>query len=183
VNRLLKNNKERGFTSIEIYKGEITRLDDKVDAIVVPANVKLHMDTGVAALVKMKGGDEIESNVGIYAPANFGDAIVSIPGKLKVKNIIHAVINDENNRTDKEKIVHALKNTLKAVSDLNLKRIAIPALGLGVGGMPFEESAKIMHDTLYEFLTSQEPNKRPEKIYITVYSDEAKKAFEKSFSI
>ncbi|MEM2900537.1 MAG: macro domain-containing protein [Thermoplasmata archaeon] len=177
----MKKNKVIGNTSVEIYKGEITKLDEKVDAIVVPANIKLHMDTGVAALVKMKGGDAIDSHVGIHAPANFGDAIVSIPGKLKVKHIIHAVINDENDRTDKEKIVQALKNTLKVASELDLKKLAIPALGLGVGGMPFEESARIMHDTIVGFLTSEKEKTRLEKIYITVYSDEAKREFERVF--
>ncbi len=163
---------------IEMHKGEVTDLDGKVDAIVVPANTKLHMNSGAAATVRLRGGDDIEWDATRQGPANYGDVIVTTPGELQVKSVLHAVINDERSRTDGDKIENGLLNTLKVARDMDLKSIAMPAFGLGVGGLPFDQVAHIMLSTIRNFIETLKSKPKLEHIIITVHSSEAMQAFE-----
>src|SRR3990172_8604331 len=82
---------------IELWNGDICDLE--VDAIVSPANVTLWMSTGIAGAIKRAGGDEIEFAAVRQGPQPLGAAIVTAPGRLAAKVVIHAVSLDRDRRT------------------------------------------------------------------------------------
>lgn len=130
------------MVKIEVYQGDITQLE--LDALVNAANNRLWMGGGVAGALKRVGGKEIEDEAVKKGPIPVGEAVVTGAGKLKARYIIHAAVMGQDLKTDAEKIRQATRNSLLRGDELDIKSLAFPALGTGVGGFPLDECARIM---------------------------------------
>jgi len=157
---------------IKVVKGDITSLG--VDAIVNPANTHLVMGGGVAGAIKRKGGKEIEEEARKYAPIKIGEAVITSAGKLKAKYVIHSPTMKLDFKTDEEKIALATKAAIEKAIEFNIKSLAFPAMGTGVGGIPFKIAAETMKNEILKYKNN--PN-APEEILIVLYSDDAYKDF------
>ncbi|MGB9798463.1 MAG: macro domain-containing protein [bacterium] len=157
---------------IELIQGDITEVD--CDAIVNAANNRLFMGGGVAGAIKRKGGTEIEKEAMAKGPIAIGDAIWTGAGRLKARFVIHAAVMGTDFRTDEEKIYRATKNSLLLADQLGVKCIAFPALGTGVGGFPYKESAKAMLKAIEELSPSL---KNLQRILFVLWGEEAFTAF------
>ena len=129
-------------TQIEIVQGDITQQD--VDAIVNAANNHLWMGAGTAGAIVRAGGREIEDEAIRQAPIEVGEAIVTGPGSLSCRHVIHAAAMGQDLLTSAAKIRASTDNALKRAEELGLSSIAFPALGTGVGGFDYTEAAQIM---------------------------------------
>jgi O-acetyl-ADP-ribose deacetylase (regulator of RNase III) len=135
--RILKN------TEVEVILGDITDLD--VDAIVNPANSKLIMGGGVAGAILRAGGKQIQNEALGKAPVSIGKAVSTTGGKLKAKYVIHApTMSRPAMSIGKENASRATKAALECAEELNIKSIAFPGLGTGVGGLKAAEAAHAM---------------------------------------
>ncbi|MCS7144441.1 MAG: macro domain-containing protein [Archaeoglobaceae archaeon] len=137
---------------IEALHGDITKLE--VDAIVNAANTHLIMGGGVAGAIKRAGGKEIEDEAIKQGPIKIGSAVVTSAGKLKARFVIHAPTMELDFKTDENKVRLAMIAALKKAEELNLKSLAFPALGTGVGGLEKDLVAKIMVRELKKHLDS-----------------------------
>jgi O-acetyl-ADP-ribose deacetylase (regulator of RNase III)/ADP-ribose pyrophosphatase YjhB (NUDIX family) len=164
-----------GDCEIRIMKGDITELD--VDAIVNAANNKLIMGGGVAGAIKRKGGSEIEEEAAAKGPIEVGQAVATKAGKLKCRYVIHAATMGMDFKTDERKVRSSAYNALKEADRLNIKSIAFPALGCGVGGFPNLASAKIMSQEVLRYLHEDRPKLK--EIVFCLYDKEAYDAFDK----
>jgi O-acetyl-ADP-ribose deacetylase (regulator of RNase III) len=126
---------------IECWNGDICDLE--VDAIVNPTSTTLWMSTGVGGALKRRGGDAIEYAAVRQAPVPLGGAIVTPPGELAARWVIHAVSIDVSRRTSGTTIAAAVRSAMDRANDVGATSIAFPALGTGVGGFPLEEAATI----------------------------------------
>lgn len=134
---------------ILIVHGDITEV--RADAIVNPANTQLVMGGGVAGAIRKKGGEEIQKEALDKAPIHIGEAVETTAGKLKAKYIIHApTVETPGGRSKPEYVRRAVRAALKKAEELGLKRVAFPAMGAGVGGVPVETSAKIILEEALE---------------------------------
>jgi len=140
--------------SITAIKGDITEFEG--DAIVNAANNNFWMGGGVAGAIKRKGGTSIEQEAMRQGPKPVGGAIITSAGNLKAKFVIHAAVMGQNLQTDSAKILSATRASLQLAELKNLKSIAFPALGTGVGGFPLSEAAKIMVNEAASFLKHSE---------------------------
>ena len=123
-------------TTIEIIRGDITKQD--VDAIVNAANNHLWMGAGSAGAIVRAGGREIEDEAISQGPIEVGEAVVTGGGDLPARHVIHAAAMGEDLITSADLIRAATENALK------LSSVALPAIGIGVGGFPLDEAAAIM---------------------------------------
>ena len=130
------------MAKIQLWHGDICDLE--VDAIVNAASASLWMSTGVGGAIKHRGGDAIEFEAVRQGPAAVGSAVVTGPGLLACRHIIHAVSLGADRRTSAEAIGSATRSALRAADDLGCESIAFPALGTGVGGYPLDEAAQVM---------------------------------------
>ncbi|MBX5327046.1 MAG: macro domain-containing protein [Candidatus Bathyarchaeia archaeon] len=136
---------------IIVTVGDITQ--QKVDAIVNPANSLLIMGGGVAGAIKRAGGEEIEREARQHAPVSVGKAVATTAGKLKAKYVIHSptmqkpamVIGEEN-------VKLAMKGALDCAERIKIQSLAFPGLGTGVGGFSLEKAANIMISVLKEHI-------------------------------
>jgi len=139
----------RTYKGVEIVAltGDIT--EEKVDAIVNPANSWLIMGGGVAGAIKRIGGKEIEEEALKHAPIPVGKAIATDAGKLRAKYVIHApTMERPAMRIDVENVRLAVSAALKCADELKLKSVAFPGMGTGVGGLALNEAAEAMiHET------------------------------------
>jgi len=158
---------------IHLVKGDITNLEEEVDAIVNPANSKLTMGGGLSALIKEKAGEEVESEAIKNAPISVGWAIVTGAGKLPCKYVIHApTVTNPNDESSTENIRLVILGILKVADDYDMQKIAIPGLGTGVGKVPKMDAAKVM----LEILNAYTPLVL-EEVYLVAKDDEMFEAF------
>jgi O-acetyl-ADP-ribose deacetylase (regulator of RNase III) len=159
---------------IEVYRGDITQLE--LDALVNAANNRLWMGGGVAGALKRAGGREIEAEAVKKGPIPIGEAAVTGAGKLKARYIIHAAVMGQDLQTDAEKIRQATRNSLLRGDELNIKSIAFPALGTGVGGFPLDECARIMLGQVLEYSAGKTGL---ERVVFALYDQTAYEAFKR----
>jgi len=136
--------------SIVVKRGDITQLS--CDAIVNPANSFGYMGGGVAGAIKRIGGNEIEREAVSKAPIRVGSAIATTAGTLPCKYVIHApTMKQPAMRINVDNVKQATRAALKLGVELNLKSIAIPGMGTGVGRVPVEDAAEAIVTIAKEF--------------------------------
>ncbi|MFW9959547.1 MAG: macro domain-containing protein [Candidatus Thorarchaeota archaeon] len=138
---------------IRTYIGDITEL--AVDAIANAANSDLWMGSGVAGAIKSKGGEEIEREAMSLGPIRPGDAVMTTAGRLPAHYVIHCAGMPPGGKATFWKVASSVQNALNIASDHNLKSIAFPAIGAGVGGLSEQESAKAIATGIIQY--SREP--------------------------
>lgn len=136
---------------ITALRGDITQVED-VDYIVNAANGKGPMGSGVAGGIRRAGGKEIQDAAFLmcsksdYQP---GDIYVTHAGRLSYKNVIHLVTMKNPGGNTSYKIVEkCLRNLINYCEVANIKKIALPALGTGVGGLDIKKVAEIFKEIL-----------------------------------
>ena len=155
---------------IIIERGDLTRID--CDAIVNPANSFGYMGGGVAGAIKRIGGIEIEKEAFSKAPIEVGKAVATNAGTLTCKYVIHApTMKQPAMKIGVENIKLATQAALKLGIELNLKTIAFPGMGTGVGGVPVEDAAETIVGIVKEF------ENKFEKIFLIDRNDEMVDSF------
>lgn len=135
---------------ITILQGDITNL--QADAIVNAANSYGYMGGGVAGAIKRIGGQEIEMEAVSKAPIPVGFAVITNAGRLKCRHVIHSsTMEQPASIIDVGNVSEATRAALECADENGLKRIAIPGLGTGVGGVPKEKAAKAMIEAIVNF--------------------------------
>ncbi|MEA2035972.1 MAG: macro domain-containing protein, partial [Nanoarchaeota archaeon] len=85
-------------------------------------------------------------------PIPIGSAIITIAGRLACKHVIHASTMEQPAALiDVGNVSEATKAALDCAEENNLKRIAIPGMGTGVGGVPKDKVAKAMIEVIVNF--------------------------------
>jgi len=158
--------------SIFVKKGDLTKI--VCDAIVNPANSFGFMGGGVAGAIKRVGGREIENEAVAKSPINVGEAIVTTPGSLPCKYVIHApTMKQPAMRIPIENVKLATRAAFELALKLDVKSIAIPGMGTGVGGVSTDSAAKEIVNI------SKEYEDKFEKIILLDRNDEMIRSFEK----
>ena len=132
--------KKVGSVRVKTYIGDITELS--VDAIANAANSDLWMGSGVAGAIKSKGGQQIEDEALSMGPIRPGEAVMTTAGALPSKYVIHCAGMPPGGRATYWKVMASVQAALSIASDHNLRSVAFPAIGAGVGGLSEEQSAK-----------------------------------------
>lgn len=138
--------------NIQIIQGDITT--SNAEAIVNAANNHLWMGSGVAGAIKRVGGKIIEDEAVAKSPIPIGSAIETTAGNLKAKYVIHAAVMGQDLTTNEKYIRDATKSVLNLCEKLQIKSVAFPALGTGVGGFPMDKCAEIMISEVLNFQSS-----------------------------
>ena len=159
--------------SIVAKRGDITKFS--CDAIVNPANSFGYMGGGVAGAIKRIGGIEIEKQAVSKAPIPVGTAVITTAGSLPCKHIIHApTMKQPAMRIDIENVKLATQAALKLGVKLQLRNIAIPGMGTGVGGVPTDAAAKAIMNIVKKY------EGEFENIFLIDRNDEMVDAFNRS---
>ncbi|NPV88129.1 Appr-1-p processing protein [Coprothermobacteraceae bacterium] len=150
-----------------LYKGDITKLD--VEAVINAANGVGPMGGGVAYAIKQVGGSDIEEEAiriceesGPFAP---GQVYVTSGGR-KWKYVIHAVtMTYPAEPADYATTSQALINALQKAAELGLPSVAVPALGMGIGGLKPAPLADVFASAFKQL------KEMPLDVYVAAFDD------------
>jgi O-acetyl-ADP-ribose deacetylase (regulator of RNase III) len=131
-------------TRVRVWQGDLTEL--AVGAIVNAANDRLWMGGGVAGAIKRRGGSEIERAAVALGPLAIGEAVATSGGWLAARHVIHAVTMGQDLTTSEGAIRAATRSALRIAESLDVRSVAFPALGTGVGGFPVDRAAAAMFE-------------------------------------
>ncbi|MEA1986641.1 MAG: macro domain-containing protein [Candidatus Marinimicrobia bacterium] len=139
-----------GNAKIEIIQGDIVK--QEVDVIVNAGNNNFWMGSGVAGAIKKYGGEQIEREAIEKGPVEVGEVVVTEAGNLNFKKIIHSAVMGQDLITNEKIIKIATENSLKKADEMNMKSLAFPAFGTGVGKFNLYKCAEIMLNATIDFL-------------------------------
>ena len=158
---------------IEIIEGDITTVDTEV--IVNAANNEFWMGAGVAGAIKSAGGDYIEKEAVAKGPVMPGEAVFSTAGSLPYKVVIHAAVMGQSLKTDARLISKSTIAALNIAEELEIKSIAFPAFGTGVGEFPMQACAFNMINAVQEYSSYA---KHIEKVVFCLYDSFGRALFQ-----
>ena len=118
------------------------------EGLVIPTNAYGLMSDGVAARVRAVAGAGPEQEAVQSAPIAVGAAVVTSAGALHgVSKLIHVpVVDAAGMRIGIENVRRATRASLLAAARFRLASIAIPGIGYGENGIPYDETARAILD-------------------------------------
>lgn len=142
---------------IQIFKGDI--LEQDVDVIVNAWNRNiipwwLLLPQGVSGAIKKKGGIEPFQELARHGSLPLGQAVLTGPGRLPFKGIIHVAGINMLWRASKRSIRDSVHNAIQIVNDQKFTSVAFPIIGAGSGGFKQDEALSIMLDELENIASS-----------------------------
>lgn len=159
---------------IRVEEGDIANFEG--DAVVNAANNHLVMGVGVAGALARRGGPSIQAEcdeiIRRDGPLAVGSAAATGAGTLPTRMIIHAAtMGDEPASADS--IRSATRETLRLAREGDVRSLAFPVLGTGVGGVPFDVAAGVMLEVIREH---GEKDSVPETVVFYGYTEEQAQA-------
>src|SRR5438874_200467 len=120
-----------------IVEGDL--LDKDVDVIVNAWNRNiipwwLLLPQGVSGAIKKRGGIGPFKEVAKHGPIPLGGAVLTSPGRLPFKAIIHVAGINMLWRASERSIRDSVRNALLLAHEHGFRSIALPLIGAGSGG-------------------------------------------------
>jgi O-acetyl-ADP-ribose deacetylase (regulator of RNase III) len=139
------------MSNVEIVHGDL--LDQDVDVIVNAWNRNiipwwLLLPQGVSGAIKRRGGYAPFRELAKHGPIPLGGAVLTGPGKLPFKAIIHVAGISMWWRSSEKSIRDSCRNALMLAEENGFESIALPLIGAGTGGGSSEAVLAMMKDEL-----------------------------------
>lgn len=143
-------------STLTIKLGDITR--EAVDIIVTAANSRLMGGGGVDGAVHRAAGPRllyeckrIRQEKGLIEP---GTAVITAPGNLKIKFVIHAVgpVWQGGGANERKTLMSAYQNALKLAVEQDAKSIAFPSISTGSYSYPIDFAAPAAIEAIKLFI-------------------------------
>jgi O-acetyl-ADP-ribose deacetylase (regulator of RNase III) len=158
---------------IVLVEGDIT--EQEVDAIVNAANSALQLGAGVAGAIRTKGGPSIQAECVAHGPVEVGQAALTGAGALPARHVIHAAGMPPGGEADEASVRSAVAASLALAAEHGLRRIALPAIGAGIGGFSLQRCAEISLEEARRHLAGESSL---EEIRFVLFGEPAYRVFE-----
>jgi len=143
-----------GRGTIAVLVGDLT--EERTDAIVNAANGALAHGGGVAGAIVRKGGHEIQDESTAKAPVPVGGAVVTGPGRLPCRRVIHAVGPVWGEGDEETKLRNAVGSALARAEELGFTSVALPGISTGIFGYPKAAGCRVIVDVIARHLRAPE---------------------------
>ncbi len=128
--------------SIRFDVGDIANV--QTDAIVNSAYTAMTMANGVGGALAKRGGQALVDETAALGERALGECVRTGPGALDCRAVLHAVSAWQ----EVSCVARAMHRALFLAEEHGLKRIAVPAIGTGQGGVRLEACAQAIASTL-----------------------------------
>ena len=160
-----------------LLRGDLTTME--VDAIVNSANNDLVLGGGVSGAISRVAGPAVQEECHKIGTIPLGTAVSTGAGNLKAKWILHAAVNPLGLWADAKSVRNATRQFLKKADELGARRLAVPAIGTGTGGLPVERCADILID---EIVAHGNGTTQIEEIVFVLYDEKPFGIFEERYN-
>ncbi len=140
-------------TCVQLVKDDITDLE--ITAFVFYAQHDLQLGSGFGTAISTRGGPTIQKELEELSPLETTEVVVTAAGNMKADFIVHSVGPRFQEDGIEQKLSETMFNTLKAVEEKGIERIAFPAMGCGYYGVLPDVSARVMTEVLKEYLSGE----------------------------
>jgi O-acetyl-ADP-ribose deacetylase (regulator of RNase III) len=168
-----------GNRRLSLVQGDLT--EQKVDAIVNPANKHLSHGAGVAGAIVRRGGPEIqmESDAWVreHGLVEHAHPALTGAGRLPCRYVIHAVGPMWGEGDEEDKLEAAVGGSLDLAAEHQLASLALPALSTGIFGFPKDRAARLILQAVLDHFESQ-PQSSLGDVRIVVFDRQTIEAFE-----
>ena len=136
---------------VQLVEGDL--LDQPVDAIVNAWNRNiipwwLLLPQGVSGAIKRRGGTAPFREVARVGPMPLGSAVVTGPGRLPFKAIIHVAGINMLWRASARSIQDSVRNALARAHEHGFRSLAFPIIGAGSGSFDEDRALELMREAL-----------------------------------
>ena len=138
---------------VRLRKGDLTALP--VDALVFYARENLELGSGFGNAIQVRGGDAVKKELQRIGSIGMGEAVITSAGNLTARHIIHACGPKFQEPDMESKLSRSILSSLKVANDKGLASVAFPPMGAGFYGVPLEMCARVMLQTIHDFLRSE----------------------------
>lgn len=138
--------------TLSVLAGDV--LDEAVDVLVATANVKLDLSGGVNGGILSRGGAAVQAELRAHLArlgrtwVDPGTVVVTGPGPLRVRHIVHAVAVTGFYESSRELVSKTITAALRQAVSLGARTVALPALATGYGPLSIVEFARALDDVL-----------------------------------
>ncbi|XP_075904598.1 poly(ADP-ribose) polymerase family member 14-related sequence 1 isoform X2 [Nelusetta ayraudi] len=150
-----------GNVVIQAVTGDITK--ETSDIIVNSSNDKFTLKSGVSEAILEAAGQAVEDECKTLGNQPNDGIIMTQPGNLQCKNIIHVVI-----QSDADKIKSTVKKVLQMCITHSHSSISFPAIGTGQGKVQVKQVADAMLDAVIE-VVNQNSSSTLQSIRIVIF--------------
>jgi len=144
-------------TQVTLLVDDLTTLD--VDAVVFYAKENLVLGSGFGTAIQTRGGDTIKKELEKIGGVRMGEAVITTGGRLKPRHVIHACGPKFQEPDTERKLRDCMLATLRLAGEKGLETIAFPPMGAGFYGVPLDLSARVMADSIRDYLREATPLK------------------------
>lgn len=133
---------------IEVKLGDISRLANRVDAIVNAANTALIPGGGVDGALNQAAGPKLKQAMAKIGGTPTGTAVITPAFDLPAKYVIHAVgpryIDGQH---DEETLLYsAYEAVFQLARENDIQTLAVPVLSAGIYQYPKEATARVLYN-------------------------------------
>lgn len=137
--------------NVTVVHGDL--LDQDVDVLVNAWNRNvipwwLLIPQGVAGAIKRKAGTKPFRELARHGVLALGQAVLTGPGRLPHRGIIHVAAIDLWWRASDASIQRSVRNAVAIAGEHGFRSLAFPVLGAGVGGFSVEAAVSLMRAAL-----------------------------------
>lgn len=122
------------------------------DALVRPIRSDLAPVSAASRDIGLAAGEELEERLARLGTLPVGGAVLTPSGRLPASFLIHVVVMSEEEPQSSLSVQRALRNGLRRATDWGLASLALPPLGLTVGTIEPEASARALVEILFNHL-------------------------------
>ncbi|XP_074514233.1 poly(ADP-ribose) polymerase family member 14-related sequence 1 [Sebastes fasciatus] len=158
-----------GSVAVQVVTGDITK--ETSDVIVNSSNEAFSLKSGVSKAILEAAGPAVEAECLILGAQPNQGMIITQPGNLKCKKILHLV-----GQTDPVKINKAVKDVLLLCVTNSHTSVSFPAIGTGQGNVQARQVADAMLDAVVDVL-SQHASAPLKTIRIVIFQPPMLKEF------
>jgi len=159
-------------TRLELVEADITELE--VEAIVNPANEDLKLGSGIAGVIREKGGASIQQECDRIGGTPVGTAVITGAGELPQKHVIHAVGPRMGEGDEDRKLSSAVRSSLALADRHGLASVALPAISTGNFGFPIDRCARLTLTEIHRYLQG---GTKLQQVVVCLFDDEAFNTF------
>ena len=136
---------------IQVVEGNL--VDQDVDVIVNAWNRNIFpwwllLPQGVSGEIKRRGGTAPFRELRAAGVLALGDAVLTGPGTLPFRAIIHVAGIGLLWRASRRSVELSVRNAIAIATRQNFRTLAFPLIGAGTGGLPPDDTQRLMTDTL-----------------------------------
>ena len=140
---------------IRVVEGDLA--DQQVDAVMRAIRADLAPANSGSRDLVHGAGSAVEERLERIGALPLGGAVITPGGDLPADFVIHVVVMSEEEPLTGPSVRKALRNGLRRASDWALESLALPPLGLGVGMLEADASARALVDILCDHLDEGRP--------------------------